>query len=145
MKTYKLHLPNCRGFSINKAYYKSTFTRTQECREWARGIAAALQSPQNMSKIAEFLTKYSQKVHGIGVFLRFGVPRGMFYTQKGEISRFSMDLSNVEKLLIDILFDKKHGPHALDLDDKTIVQLVSEKVPDDTFNITIGLKVLKRL
>ncbi|HEY5688546.1 MAG TPA: hypothetical protein VIS27_09610 [Yeosuana sp.] len=145
MKTYKLYLPGCRGFSVNKAYYKSTFTRTTECRQWARGIAEALQSPTNMSEITKFLNTFNRDVDAIGIFLKFKIPRGTFYTQKNDISRHSMDLTNVEKLLVDIVFDRKHGPHALDLDDKMLVQCISEKVPSDTFSIIIGLKVLKRL
>ena len=145
MKVYRLKLNGTRGFSINKAYYKQSFTRTVECREWAHGIVAALQTPENLAAVHAFKQKFDASNDAIGVFFRFSIPRSVFYTKAGDISRFSMDLSNVEKLLLDILFDKKYGSQALDLDDKLVVQLISEKVPADGFSIDIGLRILKRL
>ncbi len=145
MKVYRLALPNSRGFSINKAYYKATFTRTRECRDWANAIIEKLQSPKNLAAVSAFKQKFDASNGAIGVFLKFHINRSVFYTKSKDISRFSMDLSNVEKLLVDLLFDKKYGIHALDLDDKLIVQLVSEKVPSDSFSIDIGLRILPRL
>lgn len=145
MKVYRLKLHGARGFSINKAYYKQTFNRTRECRDWAHGIVAALQTPDNLAAVYAFKQKFDASNDAIGVFFKFGVPRSAFYTKSNDISRFSLDLTNVEKLLLDIIFDKKYGHHALDLDDKLVVQLVSEKVPADGFAIDIGLRILKRI
>lgn len=138
-------MPGLRGFSLNRAYYKASFTRTIECRQWGNAICHALQSKENVAAVAAFKQKFDISNDAIGVFMKFSIPVGVFYTKSQSISRFSMDLSNVEKLLLDLIFDKKHGPHALDLDDKLVTQLISEKVPANSFCIDIGLKILRRL
>lgn len=61
-----------------------------------------------------------------------------------------MDLSNIEKMLIDLLFDKRHNGRLLDcgteatslaLDDKLITKLVSEKNLHPAAEHNIDIKV----
>jgi len=125
-------------FSINKAHYKRSFTRTVECREWGDNILAQLQNPDLQLEFQEF-RKSLNKREGIIISITYNIADNIFYTKKGEISRRSMDLSNIEKLLIDLIFDTRfcgreiNGKviHNLAIDDKLIVDMHSKKKPTE--------------
>ena len=116
-------------FSINKAYYKNR-KRTRECREWGDDILLQLQSSKILSKLRKVKQWKAIELH-----LLYHYPKEKLYTKKGEISRRSMDLSNIEKLLIDLICDSRYNGRVLkdtvlenaNVDDKLIVKLVSEK------------------
>lgn len=138
-------------FSINSAYYKKSKVRTQKCRAWGDRIHAQLSQPENAKKIVDFRTKIEEKSF-IHAELRFYYPKSKLYTKRGGISRLSMDLSNIEKMLIDLLFDKKYTGRISDAnlpiqtlcaDDKLLTRLTSEKIvsPDNTYTTVVELSL----
>lgn len=148
---WTLKLENCKPFSINNAYYKKSFTHTKECRQWRKTIIEALSTPENLYAMEALRDTF--KVggnHALNVTIIYGVHKEWFWTQKGDISRRSQDLSNVEKLLIDIIFDSRFYERGeienLNIDDKYITVLHSEKTWSNTWNIevTLSLVDLKR-
>lgn len=136
--TFTLKAP---PFSINKAYYKRSFTRTKECREWGDSVLRQLQAATIQEDLQKFRIEFlSAPEASIGVRLRYFIPEEIFYTKKGDISRRSQDLSNVEKMLVDLIFDPRFCGRELsrglicqnlNLDDKLITKLVSEKLPTE--------------
>ena len=140
VKNMDIHFTiNASPFSINKAYYKRSFTRTEQCRAWGDSVLAQLQAERIQADF-EALRACCETRHGLEAHLTFHIPAKLFYTKKGEISRRSQDLSNVEKMLIDLIFDERYCGRELDdgqvinnlsLDDKLIVKLVSEKKPTE--------------
>jgi len=99
--------------------------------------------------LKKFYDEFDEKKHGIELFLTFHTPN--FYTEKGTISAHSMDLSNVEKPLIDLLFlPRFHGnspPHRvqnLNLDDRYIVCLTSKKCYDTDFSVDVLLRLVEQ-
>lgn len=135
---------NAPPFSVNKAYYKKSFTRTKECRAWGEDILEQLQDKTIQQDLEDFRIAFLEDdISAVGAHLVFHIPKSTFYTKKGDISRRSQDLSNVEKLLIDLIFDPRFAGRELDsglvcqnlsLDDKLITKLISEKVPSKGFN-----------
>ena len=129
---------NSPPFSINSAYYRNR-KRTRECRLWGDNILRQIQAPHIMTAL--------QKIHDIrpnslSVELIFSYPKSKLFTKSSnyeKISKFSMDLSNIEKLLIDLIFDKRYNDRLLDnkplsnlnLDDKIITKLTSSKVVNE--------------
>lgn len=122
-------------FSINKAYYKASHTRTHECRTWGTRIQRQLSEAPYVSAIQQFKKAY--RGEPLKVTLTFY--HDLYKRGTKEISRKSMDLSNVEKLFIDLIFDErfdnlivgnnaKFTYYSLCIDDKQIVELVSRKV-----------------
>jgi len=121
-------------FSINSAYYKASFTRTRECRSWAASIMKQLCTDSYKIAFAKFREAYVDEP--LKVSLEFY--HTIYRAKKNEISRQSMDLSNIEKLFIDILFDKRFDCEMIDnpkftyrslmIDDKNIMQLESRKI-----------------
>lgn len=136
-------------FSINAAYYKRSKTRTTQCRAWGDGILSQLQNPNIQSMFKTFKGAISDRPL-IGLNLTFQYPIDVLYTKAGHISRRSMDLSNIEKMLIDLIFDNRfheRGTPNLNLDDKFIVDLKSEKRPskDDDFHILVDIYIIEKL
>ena len=138
-------------FSINKAYYKRSMTRTQECRKWGDSVLIQLQDPLLLDQFTQVREAFNPKKHTISVELQFNIPQCKFYTKKGEVSIHSQDLSNVEKLLIDLIFDSRFNDRQikdisisnLNINDKFITELISRKVPVDAeHSIDIQIKII---
>lgn len=132
-------------FSINKAHYRNG-NRTQACRKWGDDILEQLR--EYKADMDEFSTAYKERVHthSLEVELIFEQPhRTMFKTSgsdRGKLSRRGCDLSNIEKMLIDLVFDlrfSKRGWDNLALDDTLIATLTSKKrkSPNSKSYITI--------
>lgn len=141
-------------FSINSAYYLKSFNggsaqkiRTKECRDW--GDAIMLQLQNYCKEMKEFKETFDEKSDAIEINLIFFIPKDKFYTKTGTISLRSNDLTNVEKLLVDILFDSRFNgrmvnglqTYNLDINDKLICTLTSKKRPVDIdYRIEIVVK-----
>ena len=130
MLVLKLNAP---PFSINKAHYRNG-NRTNACRKWGDAILEQLEAYEE--EINEFRSQYEPLIctHSLKVELIFEQPRSlMFKTSKpdrGKLSRRGSDLSNIEKMLIDLIFDPrffKRGACNLNLDDTLISTLISKK------------------
>lgn len=124
-----------RPYSINVAYY-SGFTKKVECRRWEEEVAAQFRLPANKAiirKWREFVGK------PLCLSLTFEIPEDVFWTKKGEISARSFDLTNVEKLFVDVLFGKHYG--ILNIDDKHVVTLISRKRPALEYGIRASLHI----
>lgn len=143
-------------FSINSAYYLKSFggrstkkIRTQECRDWADKIFVQMYKIKD--QISAFSNQFNPDNNAISISLIFYIPTEKFYTKQGNISLKSNDLTNVEKLLVDVLFDKRfHGRYLGDItivnfniDDKLIVDLKSAKRPiAGDYKINIKLDII---
>ena len=74
--------------------------------------------------------------HCLSVSYDFYYPSEILYTKKGEVSKRSMDLTNIEKLVQDNLFESRYNGREIegviienfDIDDKFIVSLHSQKL-----------------
>lgn len=141
-------------FSINKAYYKRSKTRTAECREWGDNILIQLQNPA-IQAMFELVREVLPEHPLLGIMIEFQSPVDVLYTKSGDISRRSMDLSNIEKLLIDLIFDprfdgriiKDQKVRNLAIDDKFIVDMHSSKreSPDEDFHILVDIYIVENL
>lgn len=129
-------------FSLNKAYYLKSFgnksatkIRTKECREWGDRVLFQLQHMAGLMQ--QFREAFDEKLHAISIELHFFIPTAKFYTKAGHISIGSSDITNIEKMLVDLIFDARfHGRHQdgkiienINVNDKFIVRMVSSKNP----------------
>lgn len=142
----RLVLYNCRPFSINNAFYKRTFNMTAICRKWRKTIIEALKKPANQEQLDYFRKNFNPARHGISIAISHTIPKSNFFTTKGEVSRRSMDLTNIEKLLVDIIFDSRFSErneiNNLAIDDKFIVKLYSEKIVGKMWKVVVELKLI---
>jgi hypothetical protein len=143
MYKYKLSLPGIPPFSINKAYYKTTFTKTRECRDWSTEVLLALSTAGNQAVMRAINQSWASNV-GIAVKFVFYIPKEIFFTKAGTISSKCHDLTNIEKLLLDLICDEKKAVgnmRNLAINDKNVVHCISKKKPANIYHIDVFFKL----
>jgi len=147
---YKLKMIGCKPFSINNAYYKRTFTHTKAFRAWRETIFKELKKDYNqiVFEKARAYIKYLEdqgKTVAVKLHIRSYIESSYFWTLKKTISKRSMDLSNTEKGLIDIICNSSVNMNYnllnLDYDDKNIVDMGSSKRPSKEWKILVNFEI----
>ena len=145
-----------KPFSVNKAYYKNR-QLTQEARTWREDFLLQLQTPEALQQIQSLKQAWNSQKHALSVSYDFFYPYNLLLTKKGEVSKRSMDLTNIEKLVQDNLFEHRYNGREIDgiiienfdIDDKFIVSLQSRKLghnlPHHEILITVRLLSLVSL
>ncbi len=145
-----------KPFSVNNAYYRNR-NRNKACRAWGDDILRQLMDPGIQSKLDQFRDAFNALEHAISVKYVYHYPRKIIFNREGEVSQRSMDLSNIEKLLQDLIFDHRFYDRTvildsgevtklrnLNLNDSKIVDLTSQKRLSPTneysINISLGIK-----
>ena len=143
-----------KPFSVNKAYYKNR-QLTAEARTWRQDFLLQLQQTSVLQQIRELKQQFLPERNVLAVSYDYYYPREILYTKSGAISKRSMDLTNIEKLVQDNLFESRYNGREIDgiiienfdIDDKFIVSLHSRKLAHDLqyheIRITVELLPLK--
>ena len=100
--------------------------------------------------MAKIRDKFDSKKHSLSASYHFYYPKSILLTKSGEISRRSMDLTNVEKLVQDNIFEERYNGRIihdttitnLNIDDKYITSLHSSKNLGDSYLIEIEIEIL---
>lgn len=108
-----------KGFSVNAAYYASRKIKTQACRDWEQVMLHQLDDIKDLVDLAD---TYRETGGSFFIEIVHEYPHHIFFNKQGTISSKTFDCSNVEKLLIDLIFGRTLG-----IDDKNITELVSKK------------------
>ncbi len=108
-----------KGFSINAAYYATRKIKTQAAKAWEAQISEQLNEVKLLSDLAY---EWQERGGTFEVELIHEYPYHVFYNKQKQISSKTFDCSNVEKLLLDLIFGG-----ALDINDKYVTRLISEK------------------
>lgn len=122
-----------KGFSVNAYYYGNRRIKTKEARLWEAEFISAV-SPQIKKQLTDMQEEFN--LHG-GVFslsLEFLYPRATFYNLKTEVSARTLDLTNVEKPVQDLLFNQLMG-----VDDRFVTRLKSVKKASSKYEIKIRI------
>lgn len=140
-------------YSVNNTHYKNG-KRKKEFRKWSEDIQ--LQLLKYESQIKKFVKSVDKDTTYLKVNIIHVLPEKKFFIgnkNDGGISIQSKDLSNVEKPLIDCIFDKRYSGrefkyHYLDenictlcVDDKLITELHSRKMPTLELDFLISVKI----
>ena len=143
-----------KPFSVNRAYYRNR-QLTKEARQWRADFLVQLQDPHIQKDLAKLRKLFDPSKHAFAVSYRFCYPSKILLTKKGHISARSCDLTNIEKLVQDNIFDHRFNGREigdliiqnLDIDDKFIVQCHSYKLlsPTNTFLIQVEIKIVPLL
>ena len=143
---------NAPPYSVNKAYYKNR-QLTRECRQWRENFLLQLQDPEIQKSMAKIKDKFDAKKHSLSVCYHFFYPKSTLLTKSGVISKRSMDLTNIEKLVQDNIFEERYNGRVihdttisnLNIDDKFITALYSTKNIGDSHYILIEVEILSLL
>jgi hypothetical protein len=146
-----LELVNLKPFSINAAYANGGNGgrfKTQAFNEWQSEVFFQLSQAPNSVALKELREYFDSKKHKYEVQLIASYPKKEFYTKDGSISAKTQDTTNWEKSIVDCLFLKKYhdipqpyGCKNLNVDDKFLTKCISEKVPSDSYSISIILYI----
>lgn len=123
-----------KAFSVNKYYYKSRAVKTKEARVWEEQMLAQLANRQEVLEMAEEWRKNGGEFQ---VGMIFYYPESVFFNSHSVISAKTFDLSNVEKPLLDLVFN-----HTMQIDDRHVTRLDSRKMVGawESIQITLELK-----
>ena len=112
-----------------------------------------MSDPRVAKKLEKLRNYFNPEKHQYHVSIKFKYPKRVLYKSDGTLSARAHDISNVEKLLIDHLFlpvyfkqESPYGCKNLNVDDKYITKLTSEKMASDNelhcIDITIKVRNL---
>lgn len=133
-----------KTYSINKYYYSDRQSKTAAARRWEKDTLLHIckYGPQ----LYELAQAFDAKVHGFKLTLEAVYPANYYLNKEGTVSSRTMDLSNWEKPLIDLLFLPKYrqeGYANLGIDDHFIIELHSRKVSGDDWAIKVCLELVE--
>jgi len=132
-------------------YYGKNFGKTKEAREWSHKVFHYLSLEDNHRKLLALKKNFNPFNNFYRVELTAFYPEKQIITAKGQLSARSIDLSNWEKPLIDLIFLPKHiqkkppyGCENLEMDDRYIGQMTSKKTVSktDDFYIEATIEII---
>jgi hypothetical protein len=146
-----LYFHGLRTFSVNASYVNAGRGRAKSSglTEWCGQFFNLLASTENQEKVADLRANFDAQKHVYHIEILVSTPD--LYTAKGEVSTRTHDCSNFEKGILDCLMLPKYndepvpyGCANLNLDDKFVTRLVSEKVPSLHRNLSVTVKIVAR-
>jgi hypothetical protein len=126
-----LELVNLKPFSINAAYANGGNGgrfKTQAFNEWQSEVFFQLSQAPNSVALKELREYFDSKKHKYEVQLIASYPKKEFYTKDGSISAKTH-------------IPQPYGCKNLNIDDKFLTKCISEKVPSDSYSISIILYI----
>ena len=135
-------------FSINAMYCRNRSFKTMKGKDWTYNALSHLSYHENERKMLDLKEAFDPKKHYFRVDLAFYFPEKKLFTKDGRLK--TPDLSNIEKPLIDLFFDKQFygkeppfGCNNLNIDDKYIGELSSTKrvCPDEQYHINVKISI----
>lgn len=139
-----LHLP-IKPYSVNAYFYGNRAIKKREAVEWEQKIIEFLRTKKIQSDLNNFRNNFDPSKHSISVDIKLTYPPEILYTQKQQLSAKAFDISNTEKPLIDVLFLSKYSTEKsknIEIDDKYITRMTSEKVAGDSYCIDVKIQLL---
>lgn len=123
----------CKPFSVNAYHYSDKRHKTAEARAWEEQVLALLEEhAKTLGEMAEDFKK-------VGGCFRLQLcaiyPPHIFYNKGGAISSKTIDITNFEKPLCDLIIGRVMG-----INDKTVVECISRKLPGPLYAIEVELK-----
>jgi len=143
-----------KPISINNAYYRNR-QYTQKTRLYREQFLLLLQSQEVQSKFNLIKEAFNPLEHGLEVEYTFFHPYDILYKKSdGSVSSRSFDLTNIEKLPQDFLFNSKYLSREvgdteisnLGIDDKYILSMHSSKKPstDGLFSFLVLIRLIPK-
>jgi Holliday junction resolvase RusA-like endonuclease len=134
MKEVKFSLP-IKPFSINQKSCRDARYTTVPYKAWAQ------EAYEHMRQHSE-LVQFAINVHNVinpkyEIKLCAYYPFSTFYNKSGGVSTKTIDITNYEKLLVDVLFNE-----ILNVNDKFIIKMLSEKKEAECHRIDVTLRLL---
>lgn len=121
-----------KAFSINKTYTRDIRFRSSEFKEWYTLTKTSIQEHDAYKSLLELADDFKSKGGTIVMSLQIVYPFWAFRNKQGEISARTLDVTNYEKGLVDLLLQD-----CLQINDKNLVKLTSSKCEGPTYQVRI--------
>lgn len=135
-----------KAISVNDAYYgNKKYGMKADAKDWCYQVNWIL--VQYKSQFELLRSQFNPKEHGLCLEIEYHYKD--FYNKNGEISSKVFDLTNNEKILVDLIVDARHyGPPPykspnLNINDKHVTKIISQKMKSDSDKIEIKISLLK--
>lgn len=142
-----------KPFSLNAATYKDASIKTTEYRQWAAMFFHELSKPDNQQKLKDLREYFDENKHSFKIILKAIYPKAVYITKAGILSSKTIDTTNWEKLVLDLLFDPRfhdteypYGAPNVNANDKHVVSMLSQKSfhESDESLLDIKIKIVPR-
>lgn len=124
-----------KAFSLNAYRYGHSPHKTKAARDYEAEVLSLLSKKHELELMADMWRKnigYNQ----IQVWITHVYPKAVFYNKAGNVSAKTFDLSNTEKIILDLIINRHMG-----LDDRHVTQLVSSKESGECFEVRVCLEL----
>lgn len=165
MDRVTLIITGLRPISLNRLHYRNR-KLTQEARIYRAKFLSQIQA--HYTELKALSKKFEPTEHSLALSFCFKIPQSEFYTNKGYISARSQDLDNLLKLNIDCLCNAEYNDpkwltkkkrtikekalysdiesiQNLDIDDKFVTRLITEKIPTESHHELIIVVEIQKL
>lgn len=139
-----------KPMSVNSMYYgDKKHGKRPEAISWSEEVLYSLRKYEK--EIENLSSLFDKKKHSYIVSFVFNIPVDYFYTKSGEMSSRVMDITNVEKPLLDLLFlpkfygtDYPKKAKNINIDDRYVRKVTSEKIPSDSWFVDVVIRIEKK-
>ncbi len=121
-----------KAFSINKVHCRDSRYFTAEFQDWRSAIEYRLDQIHDIHAVAD---KWRASGGTFEVTYTAVYPPAIFYTREGLVSAKTIDCTNHEKVIQDVLFDR------MKINDKFVTAMHSFKRPGTGYSLEITLKL----
>lgn len=119
------------AFSVNAYYYRDRRHKTAEARAWEAEFQRQLEDYKILHDFAHRLKDGAT----VAIEIVVEYPPHVFYNKAGHVSSKTFDVTNVEKPIVDQIFN------FMGANDKVITKLVSTKKPGPKAQLKIRLEI----
>lgn len=143
----KIIIHGLQAVSINSAYYADKkLGYKAEVKHWISQVCYQLSQEPNKKSLTDLREHFDPKKHSFTVYIKYYTPK--YFNKQGTVSHSSMDVGNINKVLLDVLFTNAfHGNghmqcENINHDDCFISALMVAKVPGDDYHFDITVKII---
>lgn len=123
----------CKPFSVNAYHYRDKRHKTQEARDWEANLLRLLE--EHSKRLQELAEDYKRMGGCFYIAISAIYPPHIFYNKQRQISSRTLDVTNFEKPIVDVIFGQVMG-----VNDKVVVECLSRKAAGPFYAININLQ-----
>ena len=139
---------NVPAVSINSAYYNNKkFGYRSEVKEWIGAVCWELSQKTNKEALRQLRENFNPEKHSFKVEVTYYTPK--YFNKAGAISSHSMDVGNLTKILLDVLFTEPFFGVGDTMkcenichDDRFISELITRKLPGNDYKHEISVEIV---
>ena len=128
-----IHIP-AEPLSVNAMTFRDKRFKSSKYKSWETKVLLSFTSEQSQEEFDKIRKMYQHGVHCFKVKLTAYYNTSSYFTKSGIVSNKTIDCSNWEKAIVDLLFLPKYhdlkppsGAPNINVDDRYIISLTSEK------------------